>query len=83
MVWNAQIADMLNAGQRDRTIGKAFSRLGTAARRIADLRDAVQTRLASSNAELVGKIVDACERFDRVPATPEEARAILKLPQAA
>ncbi|GJH30308.1 hypothetical protein CBA19CS42_37350 [Caballeronia novacaledonica] len=41
------------------------------------------TRLASSNAELVGKIVDACERFDRVPATPEEARAILKLPQAA
>ncbi|GJH30309.1 hypothetical protein [Caballeronia novacaledonica] len=42
MVWNAQIADMLNVGPRDRTIGKAFSRLGTAARRIADLRDAVQ-----------------------------------------
>ncbi|MBC8635708.1 hypothetical protein IAG25_02715 [Caballeronia sp. EK] len=43
MVWNAQIADMLNAGQRDRTIGKAFNRVGTAARRIADLRDAVQS----------------------------------------
>lgn len=41
------------------------------------------TRLAASNAELVGKIVDACERFGRVPATPQQARAILKLPQAA
>jgi uncharacterized protein (DUF849 family) len=36
-------------------------------------------RLASSNAELVKKIVDHCERFDRRPATSAEARQILGL----
>jgi uncharacterized protein (DUF849 family) len=40
-------------------------------------------RLAASNAELVKKIVDACERFGRRPATPVEARRILGLSAAA
>ncbi|MGN6665793.1 MAG: 3-keto-5-aminohexanoate cleavage protein, partial [Trinickia sp.] len=38
-----------------------------------------ETRLAASNAELVKKIVDACPRFERRPATPAEAREILGL----
>ena len=37
------------------------------------------TRLAASNAELVGKVVDACEHYGRRPATPVEARQILGL----
>jgi len=41
------------------------------------------TRLATSNAELVKKIVDACDRYERRPATPKEAREILGLAQAA
>jgi 3-keto-5-aminohexanoate cleavage enzyme len=40
-------------------------------------------RLASSNAELVKKIVDDCSRFDRRPASPAEARQILGLAPAA
>jgi uncharacterized protein (DUF849 family) len=40
-------------------------------------------RLAASNAELVKLIVDNCAKFDRRPATPAEARAILGLRQAA
>jgi uncharacterized protein (DUF849 family) len=36
-------------------------------------------RLAASNAELVKKIAENCERFDRRPATPAEARQILGL----
>ena len=40
-------------------------------------------RLAASNAELVNKIVDVCERYDRRPATPAEARQILGLRAAA
>jgi uncharacterized protein (DUF849 family) len=36
-------------------------------------------RLAASNAELVGRIVEACDRYDRRPATPAEARALLGL----
>jgi uncharacterized protein (DUF849 family) len=36
-------------------------------------------RLAASNAELVKKVVHACERFGRRPATPAEARQILGL----
>jgi len=40
-------------------------------------------RLAASNAELVGKIVEACERFGRRPATAAEARQILGLRAAA
>ena len=36
-------------------------------------------RLAASNAELVKKITDACERYGRRPANPAEARAILGL----
>jgi uncharacterized protein (DUF849 family) len=36
-------------------------------------------RLAASNAELVKKIVDACERFGRRVAAPAEARSILGL----
>jgi uncharacterized protein (DUF849 family) len=44
---------------------------------------ATPDRLASSNAELVKKIVDDCPRFDRRPATPAEARRILGLSPAA
>jgi uncharacterized protein (DUF849 family) len=40
-------------------------------------------RLAASNAELVKLIVDNCAKFNRRPATPAEARAILGLRQAA
>ena len=40
-------------------------------------------RLAASNAELVKKIADHCERFGRRPATPAEARQILGLRAAA
>jgi uncharacterized protein (DUF849 family) len=36
-------------------------------------------RLAASNAELVKKIADHCERYDRRPATTAEARRILGL----
>lgn len=39
------------------------------------------TRLAASNAELVRKIVDACDRYGRRPATPPEARRLLGLPE--
>lgn len=42
-----------------------------------------QTRLATSNADLVRRIAEASERFGRRPATPAEARAILGLPAAA
>jgi len=38
-----------------------------------------QARLAASNAELVKKIVDVCDHYDRRPATPREAREILGL----
>jgi uncharacterized protein (DUF849 family) len=44
---------------------------------------ATPDRLASSNAELVKKIVDDCPRFERRPATPAEARQILGLSPAA
>jgi uncharacterized protein (DUF849 family) len=40
-------------------------------------------RLAASNAELVKKIADNCDRFGRRPATPAEARQILGLRAAA
>jgi 3-keto-5-aminohexanoate cleavage enzyme len=40
-------------------------------------------RLAASNAELVKKIVEHCERFGRRPATPAQARKILGLRAAA
>jgi len=40
-------------------------------------------RLAASNAELVKKIVDVCDRYDRRPATTVEARRILRLRPAA
>ncbi len=39
-------------------------------------------RLAASNAELVEKIVDIAAGYDRVPATPEQARQALGLPPA-
>jgi uncharacterized protein (DUF849 family) len=38
-----------------------------------------KTRLAASNAELVKKIVDVCGEYDRVVATPAQARAMLGL----
>jgi 3-keto-5-aminohexanoate cleavage enzyme len=41
------------------------------------------SRLAVSNAELVQKVVDACEGYGRRPATPAEARELLGLPMAA
>ena len=40
-------------------------------------------RLAASNAELVKKIADACEKYERTVATPAEARKILGLRPAA
>jgi uncharacterized protein (DUF849 family) len=40
-------------------------------------------RLAASNAELVKKIADACEKYERTVATPAEARKILGLRCAA
>ncbi|TAL88696.1 MAG: 3-keto-5-aminohexanoate cleavage protein [Candidimonas sp.] len=42
-----------------------------------------KTRLATSNAELVVRIVDICEQYDRRPATVSEARKILGLRAAA
>ena len=41
---------------------------------------AAKDRLAASNAELVSLAVAAIERAGRRPATPDEARAILRLP---
>ena len=40
-------------------------------------------RLATSNAELVSRVVDVASDFGRDPATPEQARQILNLPPAA
>ncbi len=40
-------------------------------------------RLAASNAELVKKVADACEKYERKVATPAEARRILGLRPAA
>jgi uncharacterized protein (DUF849 family) len=40
-------------------------------------------RLAASNAELVRKVADACEKYERTVATPAEARTILGLRPAA
>ncbi len=40
-------------------------------------------RLAASNAELVKKVADACEKFERTVATPAQARQILGLRAAA
>jgi uncharacterized protein (DUF849 family) len=37
------------------------------------------TRLAASNAELVARVADLCGQYDRRPATPGEARALLGL----
>ena len=42
-----------------------------------------RNRLAASNAELVSRIVDIADRFDRRPAAPSEARQILNLSAAA
>ena len=42
-----------------------------------------RNRLASSNAELVEKVVDVTDKFNRRPATPKEARQILGLRQVA
>jgi len=40
-----------------------------------------RTRLANSNAELVQQVVDICGEYNRHPASVEEAREILNLPQ--
>jgi uncharacterized protein (DUF849 family) len=40
-------------------------------------------RLAASNAELVKRVADLCGKYDRHPATPKEARALLGLRPAA
>jgi len=37
------------------------------------------TRLAASNAELVARVAELCHSYQRRPATPSEARALLKL----
>jgi len=39
-------------------------------------------RLATSNAELVKRVADLCGKYNRHPATPAEARALLSLPSA-
>ncbi len=39
-------------------------------------------RLAASNAELVKRVADLCGKYNRHPATPAEARALLSLPAA-
>ena len=39
-----------------------------------------KSRLAASNAELVTKIVEIADQFDRQPASPEQARQLLNLP---
>ncbi len=41
-----------------------------------------KTRLADSNAELVGRVVELCGEYNRHPATPAEARRILGLAAA-
>ncbi len=41
-----------------------------------------KTRLAASNAELVGRVVELCGGYDRHPASPAEARRILGLAAA-
>ncbi len=41
-----------------------------------------KTRLANSNAELVGRVVELCGDYDRHPASPAEARLILGLAAA-
>jgi uncharacterized protein (DUF849 family) len=40
-----------------------------------------KSQLAASNAALVKRIVDVCDEYDRVVATPAQAREILGLPQ--
>ena len=40
-------------------------------------------RLASSNAELVARVVDVADQFNRRPANPKEARQLLGLKLAA
>lgn len=40
-----------------------------------------RNRLAKSNAELVARVADICAEYDRVPATPQQARSILGLIQ--
>lgn len=42
-----------------------------------------KTRLATSNAELVGRVAELCAKYGRHPASPVEARRILSLPAAA
>jgi 3-keto-5-aminohexanoate cleavage enzyme len=37
--------------------------------------------LAPSNAALVRRVVDLCDKYERLVATPAQARALLKLPQ--
>ena len=39
--------------------------------------------LADSNAQLVARVVELCEQYDRHPASPEEARKLLGLRPAA
>ncbi len=41
-----------------------------------------KTRLADSNAELVGRVVELCGDYDRHPASPAEARRVLGLAAA-
>jgi 3-keto-5-aminohexanoate cleavage enzyme len=41
-----------------------------------------QNRLAKSNAELVARVAEECGQFDRKPATPAQARALLGLAAA-
>ena len=40
-------------------------------------------RMAASNGELVARVADLCAEYGRAPATPTEARAMLRLPAAA
>ncbi len=40
-----------------------------------------RSRLAKSNAELVARVADICAEYDRIAATPQQARSILGLVQ--
>jgi uncharacterized protein (DUF849 family) len=57
----------------------ALSRGGHARTGLEDNIYFEKGRLAASNAELVRRVADLCGRYDRHPASPAEARALLKL----
>ncbi|MEX0807575.1 MAG: 3-keto-5-aminohexanoate cleavage protein [Dongiaceae bacterium] len=57
----------------------AMARGGHARTGLEDNIYIAKGRLAASNAELVRQVADLCGEYDRRPATPEDARALLGL----